>query len=108
MTKRKRRRFTSKQKAEILGRLLFKKDKVSDLAEEYEIQPSLIYNWQRQAEGNLILALETESQSRRRSLRERQLEERVQALEARLSKKDEVIAELSEEFVTLKKSAGNR
>ena len=108
MSKKKRRRFTAEQKAEIVGRLLFNKEKVSDLADEYEIQPSLLYNWQRQLQTNLALALEDTDRLRQQSSRERTLEAKVEALEARLSKKDEVIAELSEEFVTLKKSAGNR
>ena len=39
--------------------------------------------------------------------RERQLEEKVAALEERLAKKDAVIAEISEEYVHLKKSLGS-
>ena len=35
MSKKKRRRFNAEQKAEVLRRLLFKKEKVSNLAEEY-------------------------------------------------------------------------
>ena len=108
MSKKKRRRFTAEQKAELLGRLLFKKEKVADLAEEYGVQPSMIYRWQQLAEANLAATLETESRAGRKAQRERQLEAEIEALKARLRKKDEVIAELSEEFVTLKKSAGNR
>ena len=51
MSKKKRRRFTAEQKAEVLRRLLFKKEKVADLAEEYGVQPSMIYRWQQAAEG---------------------------------------------------------
>ena len=108
MSKKKRRRYTAEQKAEIVRRLVFGNEKVSDLAEELGLQPSLIYTWQRQAQSNLAAALDGESRARRQSNRERELQARIDALEARLSKKDEVIAELSEEFVTLKKSAGNR
>ena len=107
MSKKKRRRFTAEQKAELLRRLLFKNEKVSDLAEEYGIQPSMIYRWQQAAETNLAATQELE-RSRRQGLRERQLEAEIEALKARLRTKDEVIAELSEEYVALKKSAGNR
>jgi uncharacterized coiled-coil protein SlyX len=40
------------------------------------------------------------------SSREQQLEKKVTALEARLVKKDEVIAEISQEYVALKKELG--
>ena len=108
MSKKKRRRFTAEQKAEVLRRLLFKKAKVADLAEEYEVQPSMIYRWQQAAEANLVATQDAESHASRKARRERQLEAQLESLKARLRKKDEVIAELSEEYVTLKKSAGNR
>jgi transposase-like protein len=44
----KRRHFTADQKSEILRRHLADKVPVSDLCDEYGIQPSLFYNWQRQ------------------------------------------------------------
>ena len=108
MSKKKRRRFNAEQKAEVLRRLLFKKEKVYNLAEEYEVQPSMIYRWQQAAEANLATTQDAESQASRKARRERQLEAQIESLKARLRKKDEVIAELSEEYVTLKKSAGNR
>lgn len=42
------------------------------------------------------------------SNRERELETRVAQLEAKLAKKDAVIAEISEEYVKLKKNLGSR
>lgn len=44
---------------------------------------------------------------RRRSGREAPLEVRIAQLEAKLAKKDEVIAEISEEHIALKKSLGS-
>ena len=44
-----RRRFTADEKATILRRHLADKDAVSDLCDEYQIQPTLFYLWQRQA-----------------------------------------------------------
>lgn len=107
MSKQKRRRFTAEMKAEVVRRAVFKKEKVSDLADEYGIQPSLIYGWLRQAEVNLAQALESESASRRQSSREQALEAEVGALKERLSVKDGVIVELTEEYVNLKKTAGD-
>ena len=39
--------------------------------------------------------------------RERQLERKVATLQERLAKKDTVVAEISEEYVRLKKNLGN-
>jgi len=106
--KRTRRRFTAEQKAEILKQYLFDKKAISDLCDQYKLQPSMIYQWQRQAQENLAAALESGGGSgKRMSSRERTLEAKVTSLEARLAKKDAVIAEISEEYVALKKSDGS-
>ena len=101
--KKKRRNFTADQKAEILKRHLSDKVPISDLCEEYNIQPSMFYGWQKQLLDNLSSAL---ANDRKRDSRERELERKVQALEQRLNKKNNVIAEISEEYVQLKKEIG--
>lgn len=80
MSKKKRRRFTAEQKAEVLKRLLFKKEKVADLAEEHGVQPSMIYRWQQAAEANLATTQDAESQASRKARRERQLEAEIESL----------------------------
>ncbi|MEQ8786572.1 MAG: transposase, partial [Pirellulaceae bacterium] len=45
---RRRRHFSDNQKAVIVRRHLADKVPVSDLADEYQIQPSLIYLWIKQ------------------------------------------------------------
>jgi transposase len=101
-----RRHFTPDEKATILRRHLGDKVPVSDLCDEYQIQPSLFYLWQRQALDNLGAAFQ-DGRSRRgqaqTALKER---ERIVALEAKLGKKDAVIAEISEEYLVLKKKLG--
>ena len=47
-TERKRRHFSDAQKATVVRRHLGDKVPVSDLADEYQIQPSLIYLWVKQ------------------------------------------------------------
>lgn len=108
MSKKKtRRKFSAEQKAAILRRHLFDKVPISDLCDEYELQPSVIYYWQQQLAQNLTTALEQGGKrSQREKTRERALENKVQALEAKLAKKDQVIAEISEEYVGLKKELG--
>ena len=56
--KQKRRRFTSAQKVSILSEHLFNKKPVSDVCEAHELQPSVLYEWQRHAQANLAEALE--------------------------------------------------
>jgi transposase-like protein len=98
---RKGRRFGAEEKAKVLRRHLVDKVPVSELCEEYGIQPTVFYRWQKQLfEGAAALF---ERQSPKKDRREA---ERVAALEAKLRKKDEVLGELMEEHVALKKSLG--
>jgi transposase-like protein len=104
--KKIRRKFTAEQKAAVLRRHLQDKVPVSDLCDEYKIQPSVFYGWQRQLLDNMVTALETNGRRRSRDNREGRLESKIDALEAKLAKKDSVIAEISEEYVQLKKELG--
>lgn len=104
MSKRKRRRsFTPDEKAAILRRHLSDKVSVADLCDEYDLQPSVFYQWQRQLLDHAAKALESPGKAGRR---EKKLEKQVEALESRLRRKDGVIAEISEEFVKVKKELG--
>jgi len=106
MSKRTRRHFTAQEKANILRRHLADKVPVSDLCDEYGIQPSVFYTWQRQAFANMEVAFETNGRGKKAKSREARLEEKVDALQSKLTRKDEVIAEISEEYVGLKKTLG--
>lgn len=105
-TDTKRRQFSAEDKATILRRHLADKIPVSDLCDEYRIQPSLFYLWQRQALENLGAALQDGRTRRGHERATAGDRERVAALEARLTKKDAVIAEVSEEYLALKKKLG--
>jgi transposase len=78
-SKRPRRQFTTDQKVAILRRHLVDKVHVSDLRDEYKLQPSLFYQWQRQLFDNLAGALEKPAASGP-SQRERKLDERIALL----------------------------
>ena len=104
--KQQRRRFTSEQKASILGEHLFAKKPISEVCDAHGLQPSVVYGWQRRAQAHFVLALE--GSEKRTNSRERELEAKMAQMEATLAKKTEVIAEIAEELVTLKKSAGER
>ena len=99
-----RRHFTAEQKAEIVRRHLAGKEAVSDLADEFGVQPSLIHNWVNQVLAQAERAFDRRSGKRR--LEEAQ-ERKIAFLEGKLANKNEVIAELMQEHVQLKKELGD-
>ena len=102
-SKKRRRRFTAEEKAAILRRHLSDKVSIADLAEEYGLQPSVLYQWQRSLLDNAAVALEP---MRRSQNQEAKLGSRIRELEARVHKKNEVIAEVSEALMQAKKDNG--
>ncbi len=102
MSKRSRRRHGPEQKAALLKRHLVDKKPVSEVCNEAQIQPSVFYKWER----DLLEAAPVLFASRRAPSREAELEQKIAVLEAKLARKDQVIAEVSEEYVKLKKELG--
>lgn len=102
MSKRHRRRHTAEQKAELLRQHVADKKPVSEVCNEAQIQPSLFYAWQRE----LLAGADAVFSTRRAPSREKQLEEKIERLEARVARKDQIIAEVTEEYVKLKKELG--
>jgi len=100
-----RRHFTAEEKLAILRRHLIEQVPVSQLCEEHGLQPTVFYRWQKDLFENGSAALARKNG--RREGRERDAQaQRIQALQAKLARKDEVLAELMEEHVALKKSLG--
>jgi transposase len=104
MTKTRNHR-SPEEKAALLRRHHIDKVAVTTICEEAGLQPSVFYHWQRELFERAAHVLGN-APAGRGSSREQQLEKKVTALEARLVKKDEVIAEISQEYVTLKKELG--
>ena len=98
---RQRKNFTPEEKVSILRRHLLEKVPVSTVCEQAGIQPSQFYTWQKQFFENGAAAF----QPGRRPPAD-QAQRRVEALEAKLRRKDEGLGELMEEHVALKKSLG--
>ena len=96
-----RRHFSSKQKLDILRRHLLEGVPVSDLCDEHDLNPNLFYRWQKQLFENGAAAFERDGKPQ-----ERGLERKLAALQQKLARKDEVIAEIMESHVRLKKSLG--
>lgn len=101
---RTRRYFTPEQKAEIVRRHVVGKEPVSNLADELGIQPSLIHGWVNQVMAQAERAFDRPSGKRRL---EEANQRKISHLEAKLVNKNEVIAELMQEHVQLKKELGD-
>lgn len=102
MTKRKRRKFNSEEKVKILRMHLLEGNPISDLCEQHHIQPSQFYQWQRQFFENGARAFESKQEGRQQG----RLAKQVETLEGRLQRKHEVLSELMEEHLQLKKDLG--
>src|SRR3972149_3969359 len=99
LMEKQRRRFTAEEKVSIVRRHLLDKEPISELCDEHGLNPTVFYRWQKEFFEKGEAAFE-----RRPEGRERKLEEKVEHLQAKLARKDEVLAELLEEHVALKKS----
>jgi transposase len=100
---RSRRQFTADEKAAVVRRHLVDKVPVSDLCDELGLQPTQIYAWQKQLFENAALAFQRPGkQAQQRDSKDRKIE----ALQAKIQQKNEVVAELLQEHVQLKKELG--
>jgi len=98
---KQRRTFTAQEKAAILRRHLLDGVRVSDLCDEHGLNPTVFYRWQKTLFENAPAAFE-----RRDRAGERKLEQQIEALTAKLARKDEVIGEIMADHVRLKKTLG--
>jgi transposase len=98
-----RRHFTPQEKVAILKRHLLEKVPVSNLCDEYGIAPNLFYRWQKELFDNGHAAFDN---GRKAKAVEDAKDHKIQQLEAKLQRKNEVLGELMEEHVQLKKELG--
>lgn len=107
MSKKKRRNFSAEEKASIIKRHLKGKEAVSDICDDLSISPNQFYRWQEEFFENASAAFERNGHTKRKeATKVRRLEEKLEKLESKLSKKDNVIAEITEDYVKLKKNFG--
>ena len=100
-----RKRFTPEQKVSIIRRHLVEKVPVSDLCDEYRIHPNQYYNWQKQFFENGAIAFERRNKVNEKR-RQNAQDKKIVQLEQKLQQRNEVVAELLEEHVQLKKELG--
>lgn len=101
MSRKLRKNYTPEEKAGIIKEHIVEKVPVSDLCDKYGFHPTLFYRWQKEFFENAASAFQGKNDKQ-----SNKLEKKVQALEEKLGKKNEVLAELMEEHIALKKSLG--
>jgi transposase-like protein len=98
---KERKQYTSTEKMAILREHLVEGIPVSDVCDQHGLQPAVFYRWQKQLfeQGAVIF-------ERRRDTEKNRLKRQIERLEGKVRKKDEVLGELMEEYVALKKELG--
>jgi transposase-like protein len=99
--KKKRYNYRPEEKVAILKRHLVDQVPVSDLCDQYNLQPTVFYRWQREFFENGAAAFEKD----RKGAKDHKAK-RIESLEKKLQTKNEVLSELMEEHVKLKKNLG--
>ena len=97
----KRKQYTGEEKLAILRKHLLEGVAVSDICDEHDLQPTVFYRWQKQLfeEGAVVFRRPNDTEAKK-------LQRQVIQLEEKLVKKNEVLGELLEEYVALKKDLG--
>jgi transposase-like protein len=101
---RERKTLAGPEKLAILRRYLVEKVPISDLCDQYGLQPSQVYYWQAQLfeHGAGIFERKPGRQASAESVKDR----KIASLELKLAQKNEVISELMEANVREKKRTG--
>ena len=97
--------FDATKKADTVRRHFRDKVPVSELAAELDVQPTLIHQWINQVLTQAERAFESSGKSTAAKVAATE-QRRLQHLEAKIQQKNEVIAELMEESLKLKKASG--
>lgn len=98
--KKERRHWSADEKIKLLRRHLIENVPISKICEDARLAPSLFHRWQEQLFQNAALALEGKRPERSQD------QQRIEKLESKIRQKDEVLAELMAEHISLKKEFG--
>ena len=100
----KRTRYTAEEKVKILREVLEDGKQISQVAEQYGLSPNNIFKWRKQLFEESVRTF----QIKRPDISGKAEERKIAALEDRIKQKDEIIAELAEELLGLKKKNSGR
>jgi transposase len=99
--KKQRKHYSAEEKVSILRRHLLEGAAVSTRCEEQGLQPIVFYRWQKEFFENRAAAFQTKGRGDHQAE-----QERIEYLEKKIQRKDEVLAELMAEHIALKKDLG--
>jgi transposase-like protein len=99
--KKTRKHYTAEEKVAVLRRHLLEQEPVSKLCDEFGLQPTVFYRWQKEFFENGAAAFQAKTRTGHPAE-----QERIEYLEKKIQRKDEVLAELMGEHIALKKSLG--
>jgi transposase-like protein len=95
----KRKRYTAEEKIKILREVLEDGKPISQVADHYGLHPNNIFNWRKLLFESGVQTF----QIKRSDISTKAEERKITTLEDKIKQKDEVIAELAEELLGLKK-----
>jgi transposase len=101
----KRRHYTSKEKVAILKEHLAGKRPVSEVCERHGLAPNMFYRWQEEFFMRAEDCFDKPATGRP-SAAARAAEKRCSEMALKMARKNEVLSELMEEHVALKKKLG--
>lgn len=105
----RRRKHTPEEKVSILKKHLLDRKAISEVCQEHGISPTLFYRWQQEFFERGALSFQrsnTKKEQTEEQRRLKKLEEELAKKSSRLTEKNEVLAELMEAHVKLKKNLG--
>ena len=98
-----RRHFAGTEKVAILKRHLLDKVPISDLCDELGLYPNQLYGWLKEFFDNGHAAFDN---GRKAKAVDDAKDQKIEQLQAKLARKNEVMAELMEAHTELKKTLG--
>ena len=101
---RTRRKFSSEEKLKMVMAVIQEGKAVSDVAQKNNVHPNMILNWKKEFLENAAAVFDRH----RPDITEKAQQRKIEELETKLKKKDEVIAEIAEENMMIKKTFGGR
>jgi len=98
---KKRKSYSPEEKVRLLKEHLVNGVAVSQICDNNQLQPTVFYRWQRQLFEQGAAAFKNDQDKERA-----RLEKKIVSLEEKVAKKNDVLVELMEAHIELKKSLG--
>ena len=96
--RKKRKNYTGDEKVSILRRHLLDGEAISELCDKYELKPTVFYRWQKEFFDGGAVAF-----NRERKGEAKRLQGQIKILENELQQRNEVLAEITAEYVRCRK-----